>query len=133
MKQIYHPYWKWEDFKNGMWKKISRDEEERLLPLIIEFKSNHNLYGSAMLEVIENWKFACEHNLSDMNINRRAWLGQSACNYKHGWPEYLVREAWNRLTTIQQSLANKMADEAILKWELKYKTNAETQLRIIGF
>jgi len=41
--------------------------------------------------------------------------------------------AWNRLNPDQQSLANKMADEAIQEWELKYKYNAETQLRIIGF
>lgn len=133
MKQIYHQYNKWEDYKNGMWRKLSKEEDAELLPKIIEFTGDHKLYGAAMIDVINNWKYACEHNLSDLNINRRAWIGHAACCYRHKWPEYLVREAWNKLTIKQQSLANKAADEAIKQWELKYTNNAETQLRIIGF
>lgn len=133
MKQVYHPYWLWEDFKNGMWRRLKKEEEIKLLPSIIEFTGNYELYGGAMFEVIKEWKYSCEHNLSDFSVNRRAWLGHAACCYKHGWPEYLVREAWNQLTINQQNLANKMADEAIKEWELKYLNNAKTQLRIDGF
>ena len=133
IKQIYHPYWLWEDFKNGMWRKLTKEEESELLPQVIEFTGNHELYGGAMFEVIREWKYSCEHNLSDLNVNRRAWLGHAACCFKHGWPEYLVREAWNQLTSDQQFKANTMADNAIREWELKYKKHAETQLRIIGF
>ena len=133
MKQIYHPYWKWEDYKNGMWRKVSKEEELKLLPEIINFTGDYKLYGAAMFEVIKYWKYSCEHNLTDMGMNRKAWVGHAACCYKHGYPEYLVREAWNTLSTKQQSLANKMADEAIKEWELKFLNNAKTQLRIIGF
>ena len=133
MQQIYHPYWFWEDYINGMWRKLTKEEEIKMLPEVIEFTGNHKLYGSAMFEVIKEWKYSCEHNLTDLNVNRRAWLGHAACCYKHGYPEYLVREAWNRLTVKQQNLANKMAEEAIIEWELKYLNNAKAQLRIIGF
>jgi hypothetical protein len=133
IKQIYHPYWLWEDFKNGMWRKLTKEEEIKLLPKIIEFTGNYELYGGAMFEVIKEWKFSCEHNLSDLSVNRRAWLGHAACCFKCGWPEYMVREAWNQLTPDQQFKANMMADNAIREWELKYKNHAETQLRIVGF
>jgi len=133
MKRIYHQYKIWEDYQNGMYRKVSKDEETELLPKIIEFTGDYQLYGGAMFEVIKHWKFACEHNLTDLNINRRAWLGHAACCFKHGWPEYLVREAWNQLNQKQQNLANKMAEEAIAEWELKYSNNAKAQFRIIGF
>lgn len=133
MERIFHHHDKWEDYKNGMWKKLPREKELELLPKVIEFTGNHEKYGSAMIEVIQHWKFACEHNLTDLNVNRRAWIGHAACCYKYGWPESLVREAWNQLSIKQQSLANRMADEAIKEWELNYYNNAETQLRIIGF
>jgi hypothetical protein len=133
MNQIYHPYWQWEDYKAGMWRKISKEEELSILPEIIKFTGNYEDYGAAMFEVINHWKYSCEHNLSDMSMNRRAWLGHAACCFKHGYPEYLVREAWNQLSVKQQSLANKMADEAIKAWELKHLNNAKAQLRIIGF
>ena len=28
VKQIYHPYWKWEDYLNGMWRKETKEYEE---------------------------------------------------------------------------------------------------------
>lgn len=133
MIQIYHPYWKWEDYKAGMWRKLTKEEELIMLPEVIKFTGDYKAYGSAMFEVINHWKYSCEHNLTDLSMNRKAWLGHAACCFKYGYPEYLVREAWNTLNTKQQSLANKMADEAIKEWELKQYNNAKAQLRIIGF
>jgi len=133
MKRIYHRYENWEDFNNGMYRKISKHEESLLLPEIIQFTADHQAWGAAMLDVVNQWQYSCEHNLTDLNSNRRAWVGQAACCLKKQYPEYLVREAWNTLSKRQQYLANKMADEAIAEWELKYKQNAKTQLRIIGF
>lgn len=133
MKRIYHRYEKWEDFNNGMYRKLSKEDEDKLLPEIIEFTGDYMLYGAAMLEVINVWKYSCEHNLTDLSVNRRAWVGHAACSFKKNYPEYLVREAWNTLSKKQQDLANKMADEAIVEWELKHKNNAKAQLRIIGF
>lgn len=120
MKQIYRPYWDWEDYQNGMWRKETKEYEEKELPLIIEFTGDHNKYGEAMIEVINNWKFSCEHNLSNKSINRRAWVGHAACCIKFGWPEYLVRSAWKELSNTQRFLANKQADKAIKIWLTKF-------------
>lgn len=116
VKQIYHPYQNWEDFKNGMWRKETKTYEENTLHEIIEFTGDHILYGNAMLRVIKEWVISCEHNLTNKSINRKAWIGHAACCIEKKYPEYLVRVAWGMLTESQRIEANKKADYAILKW-----------------
>lgn len=113
MKQIFHPYHLWEDWQNGMWRNETAEYEDLHLPSIISFTGDHLEYGAAMIEVVEQWFYSVQHNLTDNSINKRAWIGHAACNLKFGWPEYLVRMAWNQLSEQQQVLANKMADKAI--------------------
>lgn len=122
MKQIYHPYQKWEDFRNGMWRKETKEYEERMLHEVIEFTGNHIKYGNAMLRVIKEWKISCEHNLSNQSINRKAWIGHAACCIEKSYPEYLVRTAWAMLTEQQRVDANKKADYAIQKWIENFNT-----------
>lgn len=116
MKQVYHHYLSWEDYKAGMWRKVSKDEEPELLKLAIEFTGNHLHYGNAMLRVIKEWKFSCEHNLTNLSINRKAWIGHAACALEKNLPEYIVRSAWSMLTDEQRFLANRQADNAISKY-----------------
>lgn len=117
MKQIYHDYRYWEDYLNGMWRKENKEYNEKMLKVAIEFTSNHFKYGEAMKKVIKEWKISCEHNLSNKNQNRKAWLGHAACCIELGLPEYLVRQAWKYLTELQQNLANKEAEKYIKQWE----------------
>lgn len=120
-KQIYHPYWNWEDYKNGMWSKVKKKDESIILHNAINFTGNHILYGKAMINVIENWPIACENNLTNTSINRKAWIGQAACNFEFKWPEYLIRKAWWCLTNEQRNLADNEAIIAIKIWEQKQK------------
>jgi hypothetical protein len=116
-----------------MWRNETREYEMRELPKVIEFTGCHISYGSAMMEVVENWKYCIHHHLTDNSINKRAYIGHAACNYKFGWPEYLVRMAWNQLTDKQRYLANKQADNAI-EYFLKNNNYAtQTQIRIECF
>jgi hypothetical protein len=124
LKKIYHPYWLWEEFKAGMWRKETVGYEQINFESIIEFTGNHEAYGAAMLEVIEHWQISCEDKLTNLSINRKAWLGHAACCYKHGYPEYLVRKAWGTLTENQRELANKKAEEAIKLWEQKQRSKS---------
>jgi hypothetical protein len=96
-----------------MWVTPLKEEVERLLPKVVEFTGNHIEYGAAMLEVIKSWKYSCEDKLTDININRKAWLGHAACCHKFGWPESLVRLAWGKLNNEQRSLANQQAEKVI--------------------
>lgn len=117
MIQLYHHYTKWEDYTAGMWRKVPKDEAARFLEDAIIFTSNHELYGKAMLRVIEEWPIACEQNLTDKSQNRQAWIGHAASCLEFNCPEYITRQAWAFLSRKQQNLANAAADFAIAKWE----------------
>lgn len=122
IKQIYHPYHLWEDYQNGMWNKAEKEIEKELLDVAIEFTGDHKRYGAAMIKVIENWKYTCEHNLTDNSINHKAFIGHCAVCLELGIPEYITRNAWGYLTERQQFLANKEALKAIKQWKLNQKT-----------
>jgi len=139
VKQHHYPYWLWEDYINGMWRKESTENENSLLKIAIEFTGNHIEYGKSMIRVINEWPITCLQNLTNNDINQRAFIGHCACCLEHNIPEYIVRKAWWELTDMQRDLANGMADEAIKQWQdnyfkqLKTKTNAKNQIRIDGF
>ncbi|HET8829464.1 MAG TPA: hypothetical protein VFM79_08980 [Pelobium sp.] len=118
MRKIFHPYTKWECFKNGMWKDPVKDESEKLFAVAYEFTKDHSRYGQAMKKVVYSWKYSCENFLSDVHINRKAWLGHAACSLELQLPESIVRQAWGKLTDEQRFLANKEAEKYIKHWEL---------------
>lgn len=117
MERIFHNYLLWEDWQNGMWRKLPPSEEDSFLTKAIQFTGDHDKYGSWMMEVVKNWPFACEQNLTNLGQNRRAWIGQSACCMGIDCPEYITRQAWGCLTEQQQDDANLKADKAIIWWE----------------
>jgi len=118
IERIYHPYWKWEEVKYNMWGKV--DNRDYFLQKAIKFTGDHKLYGDFMVQVVNRWKYSCEHNLSNVTQNRRAWIGHAACALAFRCPEDIIREAWGHLTEEQQILANNEADKAIEYWEKKY-------------
>jgi len=115
IKQVYHPYWKWEEVDYNMWGTV--DNREEYLKKAIEFTGDYKLYGRWMKKVAKSWKYSCEHNLSNTTQNRQAWIGHAAVAFAFKCPEDIVREAWWHLTDEQRELANKEADKAINYWE----------------
>ena len=85
----------------------------------ISFMSDATQFGESMMKVVKEWECSCEHNLSKLDSNRRAWLGQAAVARKYRIPENITRLAWCSLTDIQREKANEKADEAIKFWENK--------------
>jgi hypothetical protein len=124
MKRIYHAHTKWEEYPAGLWRKRPASEETDLLAKAIAFTGDAELYGTWMRRVTKEWLYSCEHNLTDVSQNRRAWLGHAACCMAIGAPEHVTRAAWWHLSQKQQDDANAQADAAILNWELRHE---ETQ------
>ena len=132
MRRVYHHYSKWEEIGAGMWATVSASDRPSMLTRAIEFTGDHVLYGSWMMRVIAEWPMSCEHNLSDISQNRRAWVGHAAVCLAIGIPEDVVREAWGHLTDGQRRLANLQADKAIETWERnKYNTCRSGQLELM--
>lgn len=120
IKQIYHHYLKWEDYKAGMWRTLPKDDEERYLKVAVAFTGDHRVYGKWMRKVVKAWPISSEHNLTDLNINRKAWTGHAAICHANGCPEYVTRAAWGMLTDDQRTKANSVAQDAIDAWEAEY-------------
>lgn len=121
-KRIWHPYWAWEEYAAGMWRRFHGLEREQFFKQAVEFTGDPDLYGLWMLKVTEAWPISCEHNLTDYGMNRRAWIGHAACCLAINCPEDITRLAWKCLTDDQRTKANRKADEAIYAWERKHAT-----------
>ncbi len=120
-RKVWHPYWTWEDFKAGMWRQIATDERSKMLPIAIEFTGNAQRYGSFMQRIIREWPISCEHNLTDIHMNRLAWIGHAATCLAINAPEYVTRAAWRYLSQQQMDDANKEAERALRDWRGFYR------------
>jgi hypothetical protein len=117
-KRVWHPYTEWEEVKFNMWGRV--DDRQLYLKKAIEFTGNHELYGSFMNRVINEWPVSCENALTDYFMNRKAWIGHAACALAIQCPEDITRQAWKELSYEQQYLANQKASRAIRAWENNY-------------
>jgi len=135
MIRVYHPFQLWEEIKAGMWKCVSERRKEKLLRRAVVFMSDDMIFGMYMKDVTTKWKYSCEHNLTDFNQNRIAWLGQAACALALGCPEDVTRLAWGKLTEQQRALADLKAENCIKEWEKLYEeqnTTRDHQMAIKG-
>lgn len=115
MPRIYHPYLVWEDYLAGMFRMSDRIVEHEALAF--ELLTSPEDFQRAISELFRVWPLATEHNLTAVETNRRAWVGAAACCLQHGCAEHTVRTAWWRMTEMQQSRANRVADSMIAQWE----------------
>ena len=119
MRQIFEPYWKWEDFQNGMYDPPSASDVAELCKKAAALLSDCCAFARACREVFDKWPVASSVNLTNIGTNRRAWLGQAACSLVHNVPEIATRAAWKDLSDEQRCQANQVADEAIREYEAK--------------
>ena len=129
MERIFHHYDKWEDFHNGMYDEDSNDRKKRV-ELAASILGIPETCEKAMRMVIETWTIACEVNLSNAEINRRAWLGQAACSIYAGVHEDETREAWGMLTIEQRTTANAIATRLIKAWLREHDNEKSDQINL---
>jgi hypothetical protein len=129
-KQIFHPYHLWEDYKAGFYDNISGKNKSEMINKVVEMFSSSDLTSEYMEKVITEWKYSCEHNLTNMALNRIAYLGQAACCIYANIPNSITMEAWSKVEKIHRDNADKIATEKIQKWETKNK-NIQLCLKFI--
>ena len=117
MKQIYHKYTDWEDYKNGM---FSNGVDKELIRKGVNLLRNDNLFLETSMLVLNYWIISCDVNLSNSNSNRQSWIGQAACSYLYGINESTTRFVWKELTLKEKIKANLIADKIIKLYEAKY-------------
>jgi hypothetical protein len=115
--RIYHPYWLWEDYKAGFYENCSGEQKQVYIEKIIEMFNSEKLTLESMFSVVDNWKYSCEHNLTNNSMNGIAYIGQGACCIYCGAPSTITMECWSKLTKEVQERANKNALQAIERWK----------------
>lgn len=121
MNRVFHPFNKWEDFEQGMYETTCFLDDSTMISECESLLKCKEWLWESMVFVSHNWKHAAEHNLTNLNRNRQAWLGQAACCFAHRAPEYITKKAWNNLSPQDQEAANAVADEVLKDWEYKYE------------
>ncbi len=115
--QFYAPYWNWEDFNAGMYNDCSENLFKKMVKNSVSVLSDSEFFLKSALKMIESWQVSARVNLTNVNANRRAWIGQATCCYLYGCNEKSTRKAWSILTEAQRSEANKIADKLISHYE----------------
>jgi len=114
--RIFHTYDKWECYKAGFyntkkegWTNDQCEEEfKRIL-------SDQNLFSEILNLLINDWKYSCEHYLTNKSMNRIAWLGQAAVCYHSGVPSK-YSSAWFDIPEEIREKANETALKYLNKW-----------------
>ena len=121
MERIYHRYEKWECFKSGFFRNVSGEEKKQLSKKVIELFENSIETKEYMLRVVNEWSYSCEHNLTNISLNRVAWLGQAACCIYAKIPYSLTMENWRYVDKEKRDIACNIAEEIIKQYEFKNK------------
>ena len=121
MKQIYHNWELWEDYKNGFYSSVKPSSKNELIFKIKELFKSRELTNLYMKNVCDNWFYSCEHNLTNLNMNRIAWLGQAASCLYCGASCFLTMNVWNMLSFLDQKESDLIAIKNIKEWEQKKK------------
>lgn len=132
--RVFHTYEKWECHKAGFYAtKKTGFSNEQCEDEYIRILSDSKLFSSILEKVIVEWKYSCEHYLTNKSMNRIAWLGQAAVCYESGIPSK-YSGAWFKLSKEQQDEANNVALIYLNKW-LKENNISEVDINeaaIIG-
>ena len=116
MNRIYHTWDKWECYLSGFFdsthKTLSDDECEKEYAL---FFKNNSLFEETLEKIIKEWKYSCEHNLTNENMNRIAWLGQASICYHKNIPSR-YKSGFRLLSEQEQRKANKTALKFLNIW-----------------
>ncbi len=117
MNRIYHTWDKWECFPAGFYENtppgdMTKDEAEEVYRAML---ANEADFADALEHIIIEWKYSCEHYLTNEKMNRIAWLGQAALAYRHRIP-CGFRGGYNLLTDDQQQKADAVALRYLNRW-----------------
>lgn len=117
--RVFHTYEKWECHKAGFYATtVPGLTKQRGMNMYRDFLSDLEQFESALKGVTSEWKYSCEHYLTNSAMNRIAWLGQASMCYATGVPAS-YRAGFGLLTEKQQQEANLLALKYLNQWLTK--------------
>lgn len=117
MKRVYHTWDEWECYPAGFYNTkppggMTADEARQAYTM---FLRDLGRFREGLEGVLRDWPNSCEHYLTNVNMNRLAWLGQAAMCHETGVPR-AFRTGFSYLTPEEQAAANALALEYLNRW-----------------
>lgn len=116
MERIYHPWDKWEDYRNNFHGGVSDYPKDNTLQLYASLLKDTSKFEAALKVILADWKYSCEHNLSNEAMNRVAYLGQASCALVYKVPHNVSMGGYNLLTDQEKVAADAMAQKYLDIW-----------------
>lgn len=116
MSRIFHPWDKWEDYRHNFYGGVSDYQKDNTLQLYASLLIDLTRFEAALQTIITEWKYSCEHNLSNEAMNRVAYLGQASCALVYKVPHNVCMGGYNLLTDEQKAAADAMAQKYLDLW-----------------
>lgn len=115
--RIFHTHEKWECFKAGFYSTTPPEgmTKQDCESAYRDFLANTTRFSDALEHVITEWKHSCEHYLTNVAMNRIAWLGQASACYALKISSQF-RGGFHLLSPEQQIAANETALVYLNKW-----------------
>lgn len=126
MTRIFHPYDKWECYRHGFYGGLEYQRDDTLA-LYASLLRDLAKFEAALQVIIRDWHYSCEHNLSNENMNRIAWLGQASCALIYQVPNNVSMGGYNLLSLEEQKAADSMALKYLNIWLEKYEHTKKVQ------
>jgi hypothetical protein len=116
MKRIFHPWYLWEDYKYNFYGGVKSYEKNKSAAKYADFLRNLPLFEETLQKVITEWKYSCEHNLTNDSMNRIAYLGQACMAYTYNSPSQFSMGGYSLMTPEEQKAADAMAEKYLNLW-----------------
>jgi ParB-like chromosome segregation protein Spo0J len=112
-----HTWDRWECYRSGFYAErcpngISQEEGEEIYR---DFLSDLTRFRAALEVVVSEWRYSCEHFLTNDRMNRIAWLGQASVSQAMHIPS-ICRGGYHRLTEQEKNAADMLALEYLNRW-----------------
>jgi hypothetical protein len=118
--RLLHTWDKWECYRAGFYAErpegMTQDEGEEKYR---EFLASP-AFETALGVVIREWKFSCEHYLTNDRMNRVAWLGQASVAQALHIPS-CCRGGYHRLMDEQKKAADELALRYLNLWLVEHQ------------
>lgn len=115
--RVYHTWERWECYRAGFYAERCPNglDQEVGENLYRDFLSDLPQFRAGLERVTSEWKYSCEHYLTNDRMNRIAWLGQASVACALNIPS-ICRGGYHRLTEDQKAAADALALEYLNKW-----------------
>jgi len=114
--RVFHTYDKWECHKAGFYgTNVEGKTKEECESEYAEFLRDLHAFEQAAMCVISEWKYSCEHYLTNKAMNRIAWIGQASMCYANGIPSRFC-SGFNLLSKEEQDAADAVALKVLNHW-----------------